>query len=286
MIPTLRTALLFALAPIAASTVSGFAPIVVKSTSHRHASSPATGLRMAGDDAAAACKYSKVFVAGGSRGVGRAVVDRLLSAGSQVVALVRTDEAEAELSALDGVTVARGDAFDYKAVEGAIDGCDAAVTTLGQGTDPVGEDGRRVDYVGNNNVIEAAGILGVTRVVLVSSIGCGSSKEAAPPSVFEVLRDTLAAKERAENVLIKYYTNMNWTIVRPGGLKSEPATGTAILTENNLAIGSIHREDVADLVVQALNSGNTERKILSAVDPEISASANAEASAVEAFALA
>ena len=286
MIPTLRTALLFALAAIAASTVSGFAPIVVKSTSHRHASSPATGLSMAGDDAAAACKYSKVFVAGGSRGVGRAVVDRLLSAGSQVVALVRTDEAEAELSALDGVTVARGDAFDYKAVEGAIDGCDAAVTTLGQGTDPVGEDGRRVDYVGNNNVIEAAGILGVTRVVLVSSIGCGSSKEAAPPSVFEVLRDTLAAKERAENVLIKYYTNMNWTIVRPGGLKSEPATGTAILTENNLAIGSIHREDVADLVVQALNSGNTERKILSAVDPEISASANAEASAVEAFALA
>jgi hypothetical protein len=79
---------------------------------------------------------------------------------------------------------------------------------------------------------------------------------------------------------------MNWTIVRPGGLKSEPATGTAILTENNLAIGSVHREDVADLVVQALYSDNTERKILSAVDPEISASANAEASAVEAFALA
>jgi len=286
MMPTLRTALLFALAAIAASAVSAFAPIGSESTSHRHATSPpATGLRMAGD-AAPASKYSKVFVAGGSRGVGRAVVDGLLSAGSEVVALVRTDEAEAELSALDGVTVARGDAFDYKAVEGAMDGCDAAITTMGQGTDPVGENGKRVDYVGNNNVIEAAGILGVTRVVLVTSIGCGSSKEAAPPSVFEVLKDVLAAKERAENVLIKYYTNMNWTIVRPGGLKSEPATGTAILTENNLAIGSIHREDVADLVVQALNSGNTERKILSAVDPEISASANAEASAFEAFALA
>ena len=39
-----------------------------------------------------------------------------------------------------------------------------------------------VDYVGNNNVIEAAGILGVTRMVLVTSIGCGSSKEATPPS--------------------------------------------------------------------------------------------------------
>ena len=230
-------------------------------------------------------KYKKVFVAGGTRGVGRAVINELIKSGSQVVALVRGDEAAAELSAVEGVTVARGDAFDYKSVEGAMDGCDAAVTTMGQGTDAV-EDGKRVDYVGNNNVIEAAGILGVTRVVLLTSIGCGSSKEAAPPTVFEVLKDVLAAKERAENVLIKYYTNMNWTIIRPGGLKSEPATGTAILTEHNLAIGSIHREDVADLVVKALNSDKTERKILSAVDPEISSAANAEASSVDAFVLA
>ena len=230
-------------------------------------------------------KYKKVFVAGGTRGVGRAVIENLIKSGSEVVALVRGDDAAAELSALDCVTVARGDAFDYKSVEGAMDGCDAAITTLGQGTDAV-QDGKRVDYVGNNNVIEAAGILGVTRVVLVTSIGCGSSKEAAPPTVFEVLKDVLAAKERAENVLIKYYTNMNWTIIRPGGLKSEPATGTAILTEHNLAIGSIHREDVADLVVKALNSDKTERKILSAVDPEISSAANAEASSIDAFVLA
>ena len=37
-------------------------------------------------------------------------------------------------------------------------GCDAAVTMLGGVTD-----GKRVDYDGNRNVVEAAGILGVTR---------------------------------------------------------------------------------------------------------------------------
>jgi len=42
----------------------------------------------------------------------------------------------------------------------------------------------------------------------------------------------LAAKEKAENVLIKYYTNMNWTVIRPGMLKSKAATGLAILTED------------------------------------------------------
>jgi uncharacterized protein YbjT (DUF2867 family) len=228
--------------------------------------------------------YNKVFVAGGSKGVGRLVVEKLVGSGTGVVALVRSEEAAAELNALDGVTAVIGDAFDYKAVEGAMDGCDAAMSTLGGGT--VEEGKQRVDYEGNSNVIEAAGILGVTRVVLITSIGCGSSKEAAPPSVFEVLKDVLSAKERAENILIKYYTNTNWTIIRPGGLKSEPATGTAILTEDNMAIGSIHREDVAALAIQALTSPKTKQKILSAVDPEITSAANVEGRVVEAFALA
>ena len=221
--------------------------------------------------------YKKVFVAGGSKGVGRLVVDKLLSKGAEVVALVRSDEAVTELSALAGVTAIKGDAFDYKAVEGAMDGCDAAITTLGGGHDTAREDGKWVDYAGNNNVIEAAGILGVTRVILVTSIGCGNSKEATPPSVYEVLKDVLAQKEKAEKVLSKYYTNMNWTIIRPGGLVSEAETGKAILTEDNLAIGSIHRGDVANLIVKALGSKKTEKKILAAVDPSIASAANTEA---------
>ena len=227
--------------------------------------------------------YNKVFVAGGSRGVGRAIVDRLVDMGTPVVALVRNEEAANELNALEGVTAVIGDAFDYKSVEGAMDGCDAAITTLGGA---VTDDGKRVDYAGNSNVIEAAGILGVTRVVLVTSVGCGSSKDAAPPAVFEALKEVLAAKEKAENVLIKYYTNMNWTIIRPGGLKSEPATGEAILTEDKMAIGTIHREDVADLVTKALVSENTERKVLSAIDPSIASATNADGRVVDAFALA
>ena len=224
--------------------------------------------------------YKKVFVAGGTRGVGRMVIDKLVEEGKEVVALCRSDEAVAELAAIDGVTAVQGDAFNQKAVENAMDGCDAAITTLGGSTAD-----RRVDYEGNNNVIESAGILGVTRIILVTSIGCGSSREAAPPTVFEVLKDVLAAKEKAENILMKYYTNSNWTIIRPGGLKSEPMTGRAILTEDNTAIGSIHREDVASLVVRALESPNTERKVLSAIDPSITSAVAVEGKEHAAFAL-
>jgi nucleoside-diphosphate-sugar epimerase len=234
-------------------------------------------------------KYKKVFVAGGSRGVGRCVIDKLLSdTDRQVVALVR-DPADADaLNQLTGVTAIVGDARVIKDVENAMDGCDAAITTLGGSSSASSEAGApqvRIDYEGNNNVIESAGILGVTRVILVTSIGCGTSKEAAPPAVFEVLKDVLAAKERAENILIKYYTNMAWTIVRPGGLKSEPMTGQAILTSDVTAIGSIHREDVADLVVRALESPATERQVLSAIDPSITSAVSMEGKTVAAFAL-
>lgn len=225
-------------------------------------------LQMSTIDAAAKQKYNKVFLAGGSKGVGRHILTNLVEAGSEVVALVRSADVAKELNQIEGVTAIQGDAFDYKTVEDNMDGCDAVVTTLG-GAASEEEGAKRIDYEGNSNVIEAAGILGVTRVVLVTSIGCGDSQEAIPPSAYDVLKDSLAAKTRAENVLIKYYTNSNWTIIRPGGLKSEPATGTAILTEDNSVVGSVNREDVAGLVMKALTSEKAMRKVLSAIDLDL-----------------
>lgn len=152
--------LLLLAAAVGFSAVSAFTPSnrLASSSPLRHKSS----LSMAQVDRILGDNYKKVFVAGGSKGVGRIIVDKLVSAGAEVVALVRSDEAVTELSALDGVTAIKGDAFEYKEVEGAMDGCDAAITTLGGGHD-AREDGKWVDYTGNNNVIEASGILGVTR---------------------------------------------------------------------------------------------------------------------------
>lgn len=88
------------------------------------------------------------------------------------------------LPTIAGVSAVLCDALDLKGVEAALDGCDAAITTLG-GV-PEGDESQRVDYVGNRNVIESAGILGITRVVLVTSVGCGSSREAISDQVYQV----------------------------------------------------------------------------------------------------
>ena len=145
------------------STATGLAAVDAFTTpnSSLHRAWSSTGLYM--DSRTLGDTYKKVFVAGGSKGVGRIVVDKLLDSGLRVVALVRSDDAVRELSAIEGVTAIRGDAMDYKTVEGAMDGCDAAISTLGGGGAEGRLEGKWVDYTGNNNVIEAAGILGVTR---------------------------------------------------------------------------------------------------------------------------
>ena len=54
---------------------------------------------------------------------------------------------------------------------------------------------------------------------------------------------------------------MEWTVVRPGGLKNEPGTGGGLLTESRTVCGAISREDVAELVVKALFSANAAGKV-------------------------
>jgi hypothetical protein len=52
-------------------------------------------------------------------------------------------------------------------------------------------------------------------------------------------------------------------------LKSEPATGNGVLTEDYKVAGTIHRADVAQLVCKSLLSEAANNKLLSAVDRQM-----------------
>lgn len=144
-----------------------------------------------------------VFVAGGSRGVGFEVVKLLSAKGTPVRALVRRPEAKVELEKISGVTAFLGDAKDAAAIQAAMETCVAAISTLG-GKDPNGD---RIDYIGNSNVVEQAGILGCERIILVTSIGCGSTRNAVSDQVYSVLEEAIVAKNKAERDL-RMYTNL------------------------------------------------------------------------------
>ncbi|MBD2537949.1 SDR family oxidoreductase [Coleofasciculus sp. FACHB-SPT36] len=205
---------------------------------------------------------SYIFLAGASRGVGREIANYLIQENQKVKALLRSPASAAELEAM-GIKGVMGDALNVAEVEQAILGDEsihAAISTIGG----LPKDGERADFLGNKNLIDAAVKAGVKKFILISSIGSGDSVGAIPPQALETLKPVLIEKEKAEKYLID--SGLTYTIIRPGGLKSEPATGNGVLTEDPRVAGTIHRADVAQLTCQCLNSDAANQKILSAVD--------------------
>ena len=204
-----------------------------------------------------------IFIAGASRGVGREIAQILIDNQDQqpnnITALVRSPNPELEAM---GINIIIGDALNAIAVNQAIQAqpIEVVISTIGG----LPKDGIRPDYLGNKNLIDAAVEAGVKKFILITSLGTGNSAAAIPPPAYETLKPVLLEKEQAENHLIQ--SGLNYTIIRPGGLKSAPATGTAVLTTDYHVAGSIHRADVADLVCRCLNSPPSDRQILAAFD--------------------
>lgn len=204
---------------------------------------------------------SSIFLAGASRGVGREIAKCLTAQGHHVTALLRSEASRAELEAI-GVSVIIGDAMAPDDLNRAMQSekpIDIVISTIGG----LPQDGIKPDYPGNKNLIDAAVAKDVKKFILVTSIGTGNSVSALSPQTLAVLQPVLIEKDKAEQHLIN--SGLTYTIIRPGGLKSEPATGNAVLTEDIRIIGSIHRADVAHLVCRTIDT-RADNKILSAVD--------------------
>ncbi|WP_271253407.1 SDR family oxidoreductase [Pseudanabaena sp. Chao 1811] len=207
-----------------------------------------------------------IFLAGSSRGVGREVAKLLLEnepPSVNLTVLLRNPTYAVELEAL-GAKVVFGDALNAAELEAAIakaGDVDIVITTMGGLPSDRGE---RADCEGNKNLIDLAVKAGVQKFILVSSIGSGNSVVALAPQVLATLGAILKEKEKAEQHLVA--SGLTYTIIRPGGLKSEPATGNAVLTEDPTISGIIHRADVAKLVCKCVNSEKTNHKVFSAID--------------------
>jgi dihydroflavonol-4-reductase len=113
---------------------------------------------------------SRVFVTGGSGVVGKALVERLVSRGDEVVALARSAGAQSTLSGL-GATPARGDLFDEDSLARAMEGSTLVFHVAGVNSLCVA-DPRPMFHTNVDAppvVIRAAARAGVPRVVHTSS---------------------------------------------------------------------------------------------------------------------
>lgn len=106
---------------------------------------------------------------------------------------------------------------------------------------------------------------------MVSSIltnGRNWGQEKSPGFVVtNAFGNVLDEKLVAENYLRK--SGLDYTIVRPGGLKAKPPTGALKISgEDTLIAGEISRDLVADVCVASLTDKKASNKVLEIIEDE------------------
>lgn len=192
----------------------------------------------------------RIALFGSTRGVGRQILERAGEEGFGVKALARNIQS---LPEIPGVELVEGNVLDPGAVFRAATGCDAVVIALGNTK-------QNPDYVvssGTEIILQVMKKLGISRVVAVSSLGVGDSKDAVP-GFFKllmktVLKKTMLDKERQEALLRD--SGLDWTIVRPAGLvDGEPSGSARWGTGPDVNTSRVTRSDVALFVLHELQN--------------------------------
>lgn len=199
-----------------------------------------------------------IFGAGGT-GVGFLTAQSALSASRPVIALVRSEESAQKLTKL-GAKVVIGDAKDSVAVTNAcqLAGTEATIiSTIG------GED----DYLTHKTIIDCAEQVKISRMVLVTSLGCGDSWQYLSPRARAAFGQALRVKSLAESWL--QTSTLDYAIIRPAGLLDGTATGKSELTQGIEVHGFVMRADVAQQVDKIANQDLLENQIYALNEPEL-----------------
>src|SRR5699024_2123308 len=132
------------------------------------------------------------------------------------------------------------------------EGCDAVIFTAGSGGHTGPDQTMLIDLDGAIKSVEAAEQIGAKRFVMISALH-RNKRENWP--------DTLAHYSVAKHYADRFLqaSNLNYTILRPGGLLNEPGKGK-VKAADYVERDTIPREDVARTAIAALNEENTYRR--------------------------
>ena len=205
----------------------------------------------------------RIVIAGG-HGQIALILERLLSErGDSVAGFIRNPAQVGDLQAA-GATALIVDLEKASVDELAAQlvGADAVVFAAGAGP---GSGAARKETVDRDAAIllaDAAQAAGVRRYVMVSAMAA-DPQATADDEVFQIY---LRAKGIADEA-IRERTALDWTIVRPGGLTNDAATGHVTAAEST-GRGSIPRADVAAVLVAVLDEPRTAGKSFDLISGE------------------
>jgi putative NADH-flavin reductase len=194
----------------------------------------------------------KILVFGASGKTGSLVVERALAKGYDVTVLIR----DASKVKRENVRVLVGDATNREDVFKAVEGNDAVIDTIG-GPTPYKD--TNLERTAAHHIVEAMQAKNVRRLIVVSMMGLGTSKEQAPFWYEHLLMPTFLRGSTKDKAALEGEVNasgLDYVIARPPILKDQPATGSVTVLDSGATGHSITRADLANFLVDQVESGD------------------------------
>lgn len=191
---------------------------------------------------------ARIVVIGGHGKVALQLARILAERGDEVTSVFRNPDHCDEVAATGATPVAADiEHLDTNGLADVLTGHDAVVFSAGAGG---GSPARTyaVDRDAAIRVIDAAGQAGVRRFVMVSYFGAGPDHGVPQGDPFFAYAEAKAAADAHLRA-----SELDWTVLGPGRLTLEPATGRIVARPAQGAEkGSVSRADVAHVVAAAL----------------------------------
>ncbi len=197
---------------------------------------------------------ARIVIIGGHGKVALHLARILTERGDQVSSVFRNPDHSGDVAATGASpVVADIERLDTDALADLVAGHDAVVFSAGAGG---GNPARTyaVDRDAAIRVIDAAAQAGVRRFVMVSYFGAGPDHDVPQDASFFPYAEAKAAADARLRA-----SELDWTVLGPGHLTLEPATGRIVLGEGK---GSVSRADVALVIAAALQDDSTIRRTI------------------------
>ncbi|MFT4126521.1 MAG: SDR family oxidoreductase [Gordonia sp. (in: high G+C Gram-positive bacteria)] len=201
---------------------------------------------------------ARTVIIGGHGKVALRLASLLADRGDEVDAVIR-NPAHADDVRAAGATpvVADVESADVDALAALIRGHDAVVWSAGAG----GGNPARTYAVDRDAAIrsmDAAAAASVSRYIMVSYFGSGPNHGVPQDNSFFSYAD---AKASADAYLQR--TGLDWTILGPSRLTTEPGTGRIeVGTDGATAKGQVSRDNVAQVIAAVLGDESTVRRVI------------------------
>jgi uncharacterized protein YbjT (DUF2867 family) len=195
----------------------------------------------------------RVVIAGGHGQIALVLQQLLAQAAHDPIGIIRKPEQAGDLEALGSTALVLDlEQTDVETLAVHLAGADAVVFAAGGGPNSGAARKLTVDRDAAILLADAAELAGVRRYLMVSAL----ATDEYDPDSEDVFQIYLRAKSEADADLRA--RDLDWTIVRPGGLTNDPPTGL-VQAAASTGRGSIPRADVAAVLADLLESGRAVR---------------------------